>query len=100
MAYIMVDYRRLEKTAGDIDGYINSHKRAMSEIDNNIVSLGASWQGEDYYRMQCEWNEMKNGSSTSEKMLKSLDNYADFLRWAAKKYKQAQADAISRANRL
>lgn len=100
MAYIMVDYRRLEKTAGDIDGYINSHKRAMSEIDNNIVSLGASWQGEDYFQLQREWDEMKSVSSTSEKMLKSLDNYADFLRWAARKYKQAQADAISRANRL
>ena len=100
MAYIMVDYRRLEKTAGDIDGYINSHKRAMSEIDNNIVSLGASWQGEDYFQLQREWDEMKSVSSTSEIMLKSLDNYADFLRWAARKYKQAQADAISRANRL
>ena len=100
MAYIMVDHRRLEKTAGDIDGYINAHHRAMSEIDNNIVSLGSSWQGEDYYQMQREWNEMKSGSSTSEKMLKSLDSYADFLRWAAKKYKQAQAEAINRANRL
>ena len=100
MAYIMVDHRRLETTATDIDRYINVHRRAMADIDNNIISLGGSWQGEDYHRMQCEWNEMKNGSSTSEKMLKSLDNYADFLRWAAKKYKQAQADAISRANRL
>ncbi|MBR4050455.1 MAG: hypothetical protein IKK09_08145 [Clostridia bacterium] len=100
MAYIMVDHRRLETTASDIDGYISAHRRAMLEIDNNIVSLGSSWQGEDYYQMQREWNEMKNGSSTSEKMLKSLDSYADFLRWAAKKYKQAQTDAINRANKL
>ena len=100
MAYIMVDHRRLEKTAGDIEGYINAHRRAMSDIDSNIISLSSSWQGEDYRQMVCEWNEMKNGSSTSEKMLKSLDNYADFLRWAARKYKQAQIDAINRANRL
>ena len=100
MAYITVDHKRLEKTANDIDGYINAHRKAMSEIDNNITSLGASWQGKDYSQTVREWNEMKNSSSTSEKMLKSLDNYADFLRWAAKKYKQAQTDAINRANRL
>lgn len=53
-----------------------------------------------YNKLKTECQQMSASGSTSDKMLKSLDNYADFLRFAANKYKSAQANAINRANRL
>ena len=54
----------------------------------------------DYNQLKKEWQQIKGSDSTSDRMLKSLDNYADFLRFAANKYKSAQANAINRANGL
>lgn len=100
MANIKVDHNQFERTASTIDNYIKNHRTKMNSIDASITSLGTAWQGNDYNQLKKEWQEIKGSDSTSEKMLKSLDNYADFLRFAAKKYKSAQANAINRANRL
>ena len=100
MANIKVDHSQLERTASTIDTYISKHKTKMNNIDQSIVSLGASWQGSDYNQLKKEWQQIKGPDSTSDKMLKSLDNYADYLRFAANKYKSAQINAINRANKL
>ncbi len=100
MANIKVDHSYFEKTASAIDFYIKKHNTKMNSIDQSIVSLNSSWQGPDYNQFKEEWRQIKGFDSTSDKMLKSLRNYADFLRFAANKYKSAQANAITRANRL
>ena len=100
MANIKVDHSQFERTATAIDTYIRNHKSKMNSIDNSITALGTAWQGSDYNQLQTEWQQIKGSDSTSAKMLKSLDSYADFLRFAANKYKSAQASAINRANRL
>lgn len=100
MANIKVDHSQFEKAASAIETYINNHKTSMNSIDQSVNSLGSSWQGNDYNQLRKEWQEIKGSGSTSDKMLKSLDNYADFLRFAANKYKSAQANAINRANNL
>ena len=68
-------------------------------IKTNIITLQL---GRALITINCktEWQQIKGADSTSDKMLKSLDSYADFLRFAASKYKSAQANAINRANRL
>lgn len=100
MANIKVDHSQFERTASAIDTYIRNHKSKMNSIDNSITALGTAWQGSDYSQLQNEWQQIKGADSISDKMLKSLDSYADFLRFAANKYKSAQANAINRANRL
>ena len=85
MANIKVDHNQFERTASTIDNYIKNHRTKMNSIDASITSLGTAWQGNDYNQLKKEWQEIKGSDSTSEKMLKSLDNYADFLRFAAKK---------------
>ena len=100
MANIKVDHSRFERAASAIDTYIRNHNNKMNSIDSLITSLGTSWQGPDYNQLQSEWQQIKGSDSTSDKMLKSLNSYADFLRFAANKYKSAQANAINRANRL
>ena len=100
MANIQVDHSQYERADSAIETYISKHKSKMNTINNSIASLGSSWQGNDYNQLKKEWQEIQGSGSTSDKMLKSLDNYADFLRFAANKYKSAQANAINRANRL
>ncbi len=100
MANISVDHSQLEKTASAIDSYVSKHRAKMKTIDQSITFLKASWQGADYEQLKKEWQEMNTSDSTSEKMLKSLENYADFLRFAANKYKSAQTNAVNRANQL
>lgn len=100
MANIKVDYSQFEKTASAIETYISQHKKRMRAIDNSVVSLNTVWQGNDYEQLKKEWQQIKSDGSTSDRMLKALDNYAEYLRFAANKYKSAQANAISRANKL
>ena len=100
MANIKVDHSQFERAASAIETYISKHKSKMNTINTSIASLGSSWQGNDYNQLKKEWQEIQGSGSTSDKMLKSLDNYADFLRFAANKYKSAQANGINRANRL
>ena len=100
MANIKVDHSQFERTASAIETYISKHKTKMNTIDRSIASLSSSWQGNDYTQLKKEWQQIQGSDSTSDKMLKSLDNYADFLRFAANKYKSAQVNAINRANKL
>lgn len=100
MANINVDHSQFEKAASSIESYITKHKNKMKSIEQALTSLETSWQGEDYNQLRTECQQMSASGSTSDKMLKSLDNYADFLRFAANKYKSAQTNAINRANRL
>ena len=100
MARIEVDHSQLTIMATKIDAYISSHKANMKQINSEIDGLNVNWKGADYNQIEKEWNQIKSSESTSGKMLKSLDNYAEFLRFAANKYKSAQSNAINRANKL
>ena len=100
MAYIKVDYNKFEHTASAIDTYISKHKSNMGKIDAEINGLSSSWQGEDYISIKKEWEQMNALDSTSGKMVKNLNNYAQFLRSVGKTYKDAQRRAIDRANKL
>ena len=100
MANIKVDHSKFEKAATTIETYIGNHKKQMQSIDKSITELNSDWQGKDYNQLKLEWQEMNASDSTSGKMLKSLENYADFLRFAANKYKSVQSNAINRANSL
>lgn len=100
MAYIKVNHKKLGQTASKIDGYVNKHKARMRKIDLEMNLLRATWDGADYREVKRQWAEMQEGESTSGQMVKALENYAEFLRYAEGKYRDAQAKAINRANRL
>ncbi len=100
MAYIKVDHSQFEKTATTIETYVINHKKNMQSINQSVISLNSDWSGKDYAQLRKEWQEINSSESTSGKMIKSLENYADYLRFAANKYKSAQSAAINRANSL
>ncbi len=97
MAYIKVDIAELEKTAAVVDEYVAVHKKRTAAIDRTMDGLNASWQGTDYDQVRKQWKEMIQKGSTSNKMLQSLEHYADSLRSAGAAYKNAKERAINRA---
>ena len=100
MAYIKVDHAKLSEAAGQIENYISKHNSSMKKMGGTVSSLSTTWKGEDHTQVQKEWVEIDSADSTSAKMVKSIQGYADSLREAATKYKDAQARAINRANQL
>lgn len=100
MAYIKVNHQKLETTASQVDSYVSAHKRNMNSMGNMVSGLSSSWEGKDFTEVQNQWNEINAKDSSSGKMISSLENYADFLRYAAKKYKEVQTNAVNRANSL
>ena len=100
MAYIRVDHNKFENAASAIDSYISRHKKNMKKVDQEVANLATSWQGKDYETFKIQWNELNASDSISTKMLNILKNYAEYLRMAAKKYKEAQTNAVNRANNL
>lgn len=100
MAYIRVDHRQLEKAASAIDTYVSKHKSNMQGIEQTLNGLGTSWQGADYQQLKTEWRQINAQDSTSGKMLKSLESYGKYLKYAQAQYKQAQSKAVNRANSL
>ena len=100
MAQIKVNCRKVTDAARQIDAYVTRVDRHMHEIGSTVEALGSEWQGADYQQLTQEWGEIKAPGSTTDHMKRSLTNYADGLRAAARLYQEAQTRAINRANAL
>lgn len=100
MAYIKVDHKKMISAANQINNYTSMFDKNMSSIDNAVTSLNAEWKGVDYQQVKNDWEVINSSESISHKMKITLDNYASAVREAAKKYQEAQARAINRANSL
>ena len=100
MAYIKVDHSKFEKAADAIDTYLDQMKKRMGSADGEITKLSAGWQGDDFTQYKVQWEKVAGDDSTYAEMKKSFETYAKFLRFAADKYKNAQANAVNRANKL
>ena len=100
MAYIKVDHSKFESAASAVDDYVTLMKNKMRSVQGEVATLSSSWQGSDFNQFKTEFDKLDNGDSTHTQMVKALESYAKYLRFAAKKYKETQAGAINRANRL
>lgn len=100
MAYIKVDHSKFESAASAIDTYIALMKSKMQSAQGEITLLSSNWQGEDFAQFKKQWDNVTNSDSTYTQMIKSLESYAKYLRYAASKYMDAQLKAVNRANNL
>lgn len=100
MSYIKVDHSKFEKAASEVDSYVGTLKTKMQSANSEVNNLSQSWQGSDYNVFAKEWDKVDNEDSTYTKMVKALESYSKYLRYAASKYKTAQQEALKRANNL
>lgn len=100
MAYIKVDHSKFENAASATEDYVELLKNKMRSAQGEVTTLSASWQGSDFTQFKVNFSRVDNDDSTHTKMVKALESYARYLRYAGKKYKDAQARAVNRANGL
>lgn len=100
MAYIKVDHSKLETAASAVDSYVTLMKNKMHSAQDEVTILSSSWQGSDYTQFKTEFDKVDNKDSTHAQMVEAMESYAEFLQFAANKYKDAQARAVNRANNL
>jgi len=100
MAYIKVDHSKFSAASGAIDTYITQIRNTMNSAEEEVKGLENHWQGTDYAQFHTQWEAVANKESTYNGMVKSLESYSKFLKYAAEKYKDAQTKAINRANSL
>lgn len=100
MAYIRVDHTQLSATASEIDTYISLLKNKMASAQQEINQLTTNWQGSDSAQFKSKWDTVTDNQSTYYSLISQLESYANYLRYAAKEYSNAQKNAIDRANAL
>lgn len=98
--FLDVNYLEFEKAASAVEDYITKQKQKMAMANQEIASLSANWQGEDFSQLKMKWNELDDSSSTAGSLQKNLKDYAETLRYVAAQYKKAQKRAIDRVNSL
>lgn len=100
MARIKVNHNDINNTAKEIDNFLARTKDRMNSASGSVDRMIQGWEGVDYSHFDKQWAKVTASDSTYRQMVKSLDAYADYLRFAAEKYKDAQAKAVNRANLL
>ena len=100
MSRIRANTNQFESTASEVDKYLIEVDKKMKDATMRIEALGyVDYQGDDFRAFRIRWEEYKNGEKYID-MMKSLESYSQFLRFAGAKYKGAQINAINRANGL
>lgn len=97
---IKVDHSKFDTAASAIETFNSNINTKMGKADKAVTTMLSSWKGLDASTFKTKWDTVNDRDSTYGKMKKSLESYAGFLRAAGSKYKNAQANAINRANRL
>jgi WXG100 family type VII secretion target len=100
MAYIKVDHSKFEDAASEIDEYVTYLRKQMREVQGEAWDLIQNWQGSDFVQFRAQLDKIDNSDSTHAQMIKALESYAKYLRYAGKKYRDTQASAVNRANSL
>lgn len=100
MATIKVDHNQFERAASAIDTYITYMKSNMKRAGSDVVTLSNTWRGKDNIQFRTQWSTVTAKDSTYDQMIKTLESYARYLRYADVQYKTAQNAAINRANGL
>lgn len=100
MTYIKVDHSKFTYTVDKLDSFVTMMKKNIQNANTEIDILSLNWQGSDFDQFKKGWDKIDNDDSTQMQMIKNLESYGRFLKYASSKYKNAQAKAIDRANRL
>lgn len=97
MANISVNLLQIEETASMVDSYVYAKNKSLRNIDREIGSMAAFWQGPDYATFLNSWKNIRNNNSASLKSIRALENYASALRKSISIYRSAQNRAKNRA---
>lgn len=94
---ILVDPTVLEDTASRIDTGAGDYERLYTQLYTETEGMGANWQGADN---RAYIDKISGFKDDLDQMAKLMNEYATFLREAARLYREAQDEVITNANNL
>ena|GEM_PF-2169444 len=100
LASIKVDHSQLERYAKAIDENIEYSRQRFALIKQEVQNLSGTWKGTDYQAFLAKWQEVSGKGSAIQTMETAQEAQSQTLRYASVKYKQAQAHAVSWANKV
>ena len=98
--YININHKELGTAAKAVDNYVSSMARKIFVANGEVRNLLLGWRGTDYSKFHKQWLKLTNEDSVYYNMRAALKGYASFLRYAEKQYRDAQINAVNRANGL
>ena len=97
---INVECAKLIKTAENIEKQTEEIKKLMLSSTNAVLEMKSGFQGADYDAFCIKWDSLVAEGSNYATLVKRLESYAKFLRYAANQYEYVRNQANNRSNRL
>lgn len=98
MSYIKVNHAKLENAARNIENSLQRQKSHLDSADKQVNNMKQSYSGEDYNAFSSQWAGVRAKGSFVTKTTNAIESYAEYLKFAAKEYKDAQSKAVNKAN--
>ena len=98
--YIKTECEKMVKTAENIEAQIAEIKKLMTDSTTAVLEMGSGFRGADYDAFYSKWGSLIAEDSTYSTLIKRLESYAKFLRYAAEQYEYVQEQAQYRVNRI
>ena len=98
--YIKTECEKMVKTAENIEAQIAEIKKLMTNSSTAVLEMRSGFRGADYDAFYAKWDSLWTEDSTYSTLVKRLESYAKFLRYAAEQYEYVQEQAQLRSNRI
>lgn len=97
MNSIDVEPERLEAAASKVENADSDYQRYYQAIYSEVDKMSSHWQGKDNVAFT---NQIKAFEDDLKRISMVMREYADFLRDAARSYRQMQEENYAQANKL
>ena len=94
---IQVDPARLDATAAQIEQQTNQYERSYRRLFQEADAMASGWQGKDN---QAFVSQIHGFEKDFQQMAALMREYASFLKYSAKIYRQTQDERVQMARRL
>lgn len=94
---IQVDPARLDTASSQIEQRSLSYERAFHRLLQEVDAMGSSWKGKDN---QAFVSQIHGFEKDFQQMAALMKEYAAFLKYSAKVYRQTQDERAQMARRL
>ena len=94
---IQVDPSRLDAAAAQIEQQTSSYERNYRRLFKEVDAMANGWQGKDN---QAFVSQIHGFEKDFQQMAALMREYASFLKYSAKTYRQTQEERMQMARRL
>lgn len=99
-AKIKVNLKDLSVASNAVNVFYDKYKANMQKSENEVLAMGAFWQGDDYDLFLRKWHGHKEDNSAYNIVIREIKSYADYLEYAADEYDKARDKCVNESQQL